>query len=150
VFRPQAILHPTDYSECANFAFEVALDLARQYGAQLLILHVAETLGAEKVTNGEASSKRQPAAQQLQLREQLQKVQPPPGSGIAVRHLLEEGDPGTAIANVAAREHCDLVVMGTYGRNIVSRLLSGSVTQKVSHHVTCPLLTVRVPNPTAS
>jgi nucleotide-binding universal stress UspA family protein len=147
MFQPRVVLHPTDYSDCANHAFGIAVDLARQYGARLLVLHVADTLGAEYVTHGEAQSRRQPAAQQKHLYDQLHRVQAPAESGVTVHHILAEGDPATVIAAVAAREHCDLIVMGTYGRNLLSRLLTGSVTQKVSHLAACPIMTVRMPYP---
>jgi nucleotide-binding universal stress UspA family protein len=148
MFQPRVILHPTDYSECARSAFDIAVDLARQYSARLLVLHVADTLGPEYVSHGEATSRRQPADHQRHLREELHRIQPPPGSGVKVEHLLDEGDPGTVIAAVAARQHCDLIVMGTHGRNILSRLLTGSVTQRVSHLVNCPVLTIRLPQAT--
>jgi len=147
MFQPRVILHPTDYSDCASYAFGIAVDLARHYGARLLVLHVADTLGAEHVTHGEAVKQRQPAAQQHHLYDELHRVKAPADSGVAVEHLLKEGDAATVIAAVAAREPCDLIVMGTYGRNLLSRLLTGSVTQKVSQLTTCPILTVRMPQP---
>ena len=49
MFRPQLILHPTDYSESSSYALQIAADLARQLQAKILILHVAETLGPENV-----------------------------------------------------------------------------------------------------
>lgn len=39
----QIILTPVDFSPCSNEAFRVAADLARVYGAQLLVLHVIDT-----------------------------------------------------------------------------------------------------------
>jgi nucleotide-binding universal stress UspA family protein len=150
MFQPRVILHPTDYSECARSAFVIAVDLAKLYGARLLVLHVADTLGPEYISHGEATSQRQPAAYQRHLRDELHGIQPAPDSGVHVEHLLDEGDPGKVIAAVAAREHCDLIVMGTHGRNILSQLLTGSVTQKVSHLVTCPILTIRVPRAATS
>lgn len=39
----QTILTPVDFSPCSNEAFGVAADLARVYGAQLLVLHVIDT-----------------------------------------------------------------------------------------------------------
>jgi nucleotide-binding universal stress UspA family protein len=143
MFQPRVILHPTDYSDCARSALATAVDLARQYGARLLVLHVADTLGPEYISHGEATSQRQPAAHQKHLRDELLKVQPAPDSGVRAEHLLEEGDPGSVIAAVAGREHSDLIVMGRHGRNIFSQLLTGSVTQKVSRLVACPVLTVR-------
>ena len=145
MFDPQVILHPTDYSECARHAFELAVDIAHQHGSRLIVLHVADTLGPEHISYGEAISQRQPASQQQLLLAELHRVQPPPLSPVRLDHILKEGDPATVIADVAAREHCDLIVMGTYGRSLLTRLLTGSVTQRVSHLAACPVLTVRVP-----
>lgn len=35
-----AILHPTDFSKQSEFAFQLACSLARDYDADLLVLHV--------------------------------------------------------------------------------------------------------------
>jgi nucleotide-binding universal stress UspA family protein len=145
MFSPHRILHPTDYSDCARYAFQIAVDLARQYGAQLFVLHVADTLGAEDVSYAQAITERQPASQRHRLWEEVKSIQPPPGDIIDLQHILEEGDPATVIAEVATREHCDLIVMGTHGRSLLSRLLTGSVTQKVNQLVACPILTMRAP-----
>ena len=147
MFPPRVILHPTDYSACASHAFEMAIDLARHFHSRLLILHVVESLGAETVSFGQAVSQRQPATHQHALLEELRRVHPPTDSGIHYHHILGEGDAATIIAEVAALEKCDLIVMGTYGRDLLSRLLTGSVTQRVSHLTTCPLLTVRLETP---
>jgi nucleotide-binding universal stress UspA family protein len=144
MFQPRIILHPTDYSDCAAQAFGVAVDMAKHYGAMLLVMHAADTLGPEHVSVGEAASQRQPAGQRNRLLDELHRVQAPVGSGVHLKHLLEEGEPASVIAAVATRERCDLIVMGTYGRNILTRLLTGSVTQKVSNLATCPVMTVRV------
>jgi nucleotide-binding universal stress UspA family protein len=145
MFHPHVILHPTDYSDCARYAFAVAADLARCHGATLVVLHVADTLGPEEATVGEAATRLQPDVRRpTRLREELERFAPAQ-AGLSMRHLLAEGDPGKAIADAVRRERCDLVVMGTYGRSALSRLLTGSVTQKVAHLVPCAVLTVRMP-----
>jgi nucleotide-binding universal stress UspA family protein len=150
MFQPRVLLHPTDYSDCARFAFDVAVDLARSHAARLLVLHVAETLGPETVSYGEAVSQRQPAGHREQLWKWLRQMAPPPEAGVAVEHLLAEGEPARAIAEAAQRQKCDLIVMGTYGRSALNRLLTGSVSQKVAHLVRCAVLTVRMPHPAPS
>lgn len=44
-----------------------------------------------------------------------------------------------------ANEHADMVIMSTHGHTGLARLLLGSSTERVSQHVTAPLLTVRPP-----
>jgi nucleotide-binding universal stress UspA family protein len=145
MFQPRILLHPTDYSDCAAYAFDVAVDLARHHAARLLVLHVAESFGPEQVSFGEVENQPQPAGHMDFLRKQLSQVAPPSEANVKVEYLLAEGDPGTVISQVAAKLQCDLIVMGTYGRSALSRLIAGSVTQKVSELAHCAILTVRMP-----
>ena len=38
----RTILHPTDFSDRSQYAFWLACALARDYGARLIVLHVAD------------------------------------------------------------------------------------------------------------
>ena len=42
----QSILHPTDFSENSGTAFDLACALAKDYGARLVVMHVAIALVA--------------------------------------------------------------------------------------------------------
>jgi nucleotide-binding universal stress UspA family protein len=55
-----------------------------------------------------------------------------------------QGDPVETIADYAGEYGVDLVVMGTHGRGGVSRMLLGSVTERVVRTAPVPVLTVRV------
>jgi nucleotide-binding universal stress UspA family protein len=145
MFQPHVILHPTDYSDCAGYAFDVAVDLARHHGARLLVLHVAASLGPEAVSYGEAASERQPVSHLHHLEAELRALKPPPGAEVEVEYRLAEGDPATTIARIARERHCDLIVMGTYGRSALSHLLSGSVTAGVFRRAPCAVCAVRMP-----
>lgn len=98
-FQPRRILCPTDFSVDAAHALGVALDLARQHRSELLLLHVAETLGPEHVTFGEATTQLQPESHLRRLDEQL-RAAVPAGAGVPVRCLLREGYPARAIGDV--------------------------------------------------
>ncbi len=60
-----------------------------------------------------------------------------------VRTLLREGDPATAILEVAKAEQVDMIVMGRRGLGDLAGLLLGSVSHKVGHLADCACLTVR-------
>ena len=47
------------------------------------------------------------------------------------------------IVRLASEEHAELVIMGTHGRGGVSRVLLGSVADRVIRTAPCPVLTVR-------
>jgi len=51
--------------------------------------------------------------------------------GVEVQSLLCEGDPPEVILDVANGKKADLIVLGTYGRRGLNRLLMGSVTSHV-------------------
>lgn len=47
------------------------------------------------------------------------------------------------ILKTAAKENCDIIVMGTHGRKGIDRILFGSVAEKVVKESTVPVLTIR-------
>jgi nucleotide-binding universal stress UspA family protein len=53
------------------------------------------------------------------------------------------GDPGHEIADYAQREHADLIVLPSHGRTGISRLLIGSVAERVVRLAHCPVLVLR-------
>ena len=143
MYPPRTILHPTDYSDCARHAFDLAVRIARLHGAGLIVLHVVDSLGPEGISFGEAASQLQPHGHRRQLLDELHRVVAPPGADIHLKHVLAEGEPAAAIVETARKEHCDLIVMGTHGRGALSRFLTGSVTHRVTSNAPCPVLTVR-------
>jgi nucleotide-binding universal stress UspA family protein len=60
-----------------------------------------------------------------------------------VTHLLG-GSPAAEIVWLAAHLDADLIVMGTHGRKGVSRMMLGSVAEKVARTAGCPVLVERV------
>jgi universal stress protein A len=144
MFRPRIILHPTDFSVRAAYALHIAADLARQNQATLLVLHVAETLGAENVTYGEATSKLEPETYRQRLEQQLRQRVPEPHS-VSVQYLLAAGEPAHEISRAAEEHACDLIVMGTHGVGGLSRLLAGSIAEHVIRLAPCPVLVCKLP-----
>jgi nucleotide-binding universal stress UspA family protein len=61
--------------------------------------------------------------------------------GVAVRRLVQVGDPVEQIATFVHTEGVKLVAMPTHGLGALRRILIGSVTAKVLHDVSCPVLT---------
>jgi nucleotide-binding universal stress UspA family protein len=62
-----------------------------------------------------------------------------------VRPVVRHGSPSVEIVELASEEHADVVMMGTHGRGGMSRLLLGSVADRVIRTAPCPVLTVRKP-----
>ncbi len=136
----KTILYPTDFSENAAPAFHLACALARDHGANVLVLHVCPPpLARDAVVMG-----RQADGCHEELWQRLRRFQAP-GLTACVRHRLVEGEPVAEILRAARAWNCDLIVMGTHGRTGLPRLLLGSVAERVLRQAPCPVLTVKTP-----
>jgi nucleotide-binding universal stress UspA family protein len=142
----RTILHPTDFSAYSDQAFQLACALSRDYGARLIVLHVATP---PVIVYGEGVLPPEPAVFQEQLRERLQHVVPKDPK-LAVEHRLVEGDVAKEILRLAGETKSDLIVMGTHGRTGLGRLLMGSVAEQVVRKASCPVLTVKTPQQQSS
>lgn len=137
------ILFPTDFSDDAQAAFALAAALARDYGATLIVLHVATP--PPFVSYGELQLALQsPDGYRRQLEDELRRYE---GADPRTRvvHRLENGDPAAEILRVARETGSDLIVIGTHGRTGLGRLLMGSVAENVLRKAPCPVLTVKLP-----
>ena len=62
---------------------------------------------------------------------------------IPFEERIMEGPAADTIVKVAAIDRCDLIIMGTRGRNDLQGLLLGSVTHRVLQTAPCPVLVIR-------
>jgi nucleotide-binding universal stress UspA family protein len=136
------ILHPTDFSQQSHNAFRLACALARDYGAHLILLHVAS-----RPVIGYAEGVFPIGLDEFLLEGRAKLAQLEPGSSVFTERRVEEGDAVEAILRVAEEVHSDLIVMGTHGRTGLTRLLMGSVAEHVVRKAACPVLTVKTPFP---
>jgi nucleotide-binding universal stress UspA family protein len=137
----RTILHPTDFSECSAYAFQMACSLAHDYGARLVLVHVRPPL----VIYGDLPPvPPEPPEVLQQVHDRLSQMWPP-DPGVSVERHLVKGDPAAEILRLARLSPCDLIVMGTHGLIGLDRLLMGSVAEQVMRKAPCPVLTVKVP-----
>lgn len=150
------ILVPTDFSTCSAAAMEVAIDLAKTYGAEVELLHVwmvPPSMGIEASLVVEG-----PGGERLSLAElvhvEAERALARAADELARRGLsrvhtrLVLGDPALKI--LAESERFDLIVMGTHGRGAIGHALFGSVAERVVRKSRCPVLTVRDGEPPRS
>jgi len=143
------ILVPTDFSKQASIATEVAADVARRSGADLVLLHVVEEVtGGSFNVEGEVSSS--DIEDKLfnhrlieKARRQLEKaVLDPNIRDVAADGLLRVGNPFHGIRTLLQEKKFDLVVMGTAGHTKLEEMLIGSNTERVVRLSKCPVLTI--------
>lgn len=139
--RLKRIVIPTDYSDCAGLAFDWALFLAHQLGAEVTVVHVVErhlhfAPGGYDEGPGPADVESDRTHLEAYVAERLG------GRGIRVECRVAVGEPALRIREAARDLGADLIVMGTHGKSGLEDLLFGSVTEKVVHHTGCPVLVV--------
>jgi nucleotide-binding universal stress UspA family protein len=146
MFAIKTILFPTDFSPHSELAFNMACSLARDYGARLVVAHVAEP---PLLYAGEGVVFPPPENWIQSAEERLAAIHAP-DEGIAFERHLIQGDPIDEILALAKEVKPDLIVMGTHGRRGFGRLLIGSVAEAVLRKAPCPVLTVKMPQASAA
>lgn len=136
------VLVGTDFSDHAARAMDRAVDVARRYGASLMVVHVWELpLVLDGAVAGAELDWISPVEQAS--REQLDRAVAALGDcGVAVTSALRSGAAWDRIVDVAAETGADLVVVGTQGRTGLHRAVIGSVAERVVRFSTVPVLTV--------
>jgi nucleotide-binding universal stress UspA family protein len=66
--------------------------------------------------------------------------------GVKHEEIIRPGSPADVMLSVAAERDADLIVVGHRGFGAVKRLILGSVSSKLAHHVSCALLLAPVPD----
>ncbi|MFO0918783.1 MAG: universal stress protein [Planctomycetaceae bacterium] len=135
----RTILVPTDFSDGATQALQVARSLARDHQAKLVLMSAPlppPTAPEVYVPITDFAGLTEGCRGQL-----TQLAQSTPD--IPVETAVSLGLPGPSIVDSASRHHADLIVMGSHGRCGLSRLLLGSVAEYVLRNASCPVLTIK-------
>jgi nucleotide-binding universal stress UspA family protein len=133
------ILVPTDFGDIAEHALDLAIDLAKQYGAKLTLAHVYSI-----PTPAYAEALAWPLDEiQKAAREALDREL----NKTMTRHpqteaFLDTGVPHDRIIELVKTRGVDLIVMGTHGRRGLPRFVLGSVAEKIVRLSPVPVLTV--------
>jgi nucleotide-binding universal stress UspA family protein len=123
----------TDGSDTAQQAVNAAFDMARRFGAAVVILtaYRVDSGGSETW----ASTSAVHAERVLADAEEAAAEQ-----GLACSSAMLEGDPGEVIVTLAERHGADLVVVGSLGMH---RRILGSVPNTVTHKAPCSVFVVK-------
>jgi len=137
------ILIPTDGSEYTKAAVRKGLEMAKATGGEVTALYVVDQtsfinfpMDSTIVSVYTLLEKEGEEAMEFVKKEAE-------ALGVKVTTRIEEGSPSRKIVDLSA-DH-DLVVMGTLGRTGFSKLLLGSVAERVVRFAKCPVLVVRSP-----
>ena len=135
------ILVPTDGSEYTKAAVRKAMELAKLSGGKVTALYV---LDQTILTNMPMDTAVMNVYNTLEKegKEAVDFVRDLGASeGVEVEVVIKEGTPVKVILDESA--NYDIIVMGTLGRTGMSKLLMGSVDERVVRASQCPVLVVR-------
>ena len=133
----------TDFSPASERAFEVALEMARARGAELVVGHVIATPGVLGYGVGDiANEVENRIREETRMRLNALRLRAD-RAGVLARTELLAGSPQDALAEAAERAHATMLVLGTTGRTGISRMVLGSVAASLVCTAPCPVLTVR-------
>jgi nucleotide-binding universal stress UspA family protein len=133
------ILFATDFSKQSNVALPFALSIADKYGSKIFAVHV---LAPPPLGNFPTIELQALAAQALrEARESAKELGQRLGA-IPHETELRKGEIWNELSSVIREKKVDLIVLGTHGRAGVSKLLIGSVAERIFRQSACPVLTV--------
>ncbi len=138
------ILVPVDFSECSRKAIEYAVQFARQFHAEIALLHVVHV--NYYAANSEYTTfdypelieeTRRTGERELgNLASSLPKTYP-------IKTLIRTGHPGSVIVDAAKKRGMDLIIISTHGHTGFKRVFLGSTAEYVLRYAPCPVLIVR-------
>jgi nucleotide-binding universal stress UspA family protein len=152
------IIVPTDFSEQAQHALDLAREIASKTGAKIVLIHVIEY--AKKISIFLGSSSLNTMASPVSTGDQAEDIyfielfrrrksqlaeilSDPCFDDIDITDRIMMGTPYHAIEEEITESAADLIIMGTTGVNDWEESLIGSTAEKVVRHASCPVLTLR-------
>ena len=137
------ILCGTDLSDTAEAAWTTGCELARTLHADVILVHVFIALPVYPdvaVIEVQRLWEDQRAWVENTLTE---RVHAATTRGLNARFIIKTGTAPESIVEAATEAHADLIVIGTHGRTGLTRLVIGSVAERVVRHAPCAVLTVK-------
>ena len=153
----KTILYASDQGKHMRPVFRRAIAAAECYGAQIIMVHVAEPLTStglavvEAYLTKEQFEQHQREGMQKVLEQMRQRIAKfcedetgvcPKDSPLVSEVVVVHGRPGVEIPRLAKLHKADLIVMGTCSHGLLGRGLVGSTARQVIHGTEIPVLVV--------
>lgn len=142
---PKRILAPVDYSSISDAAVAEAVDLAKIFGAELILVNVVPVIAdlpndVSLLHEGAYEDERDRAAL-AKLEAVAEKIT---GGGVRTKAVIGRSNVvGKEILLTAEHENVDLIVIATHGMTGWREIAFGSVAEKVVQQATAPVLVLR-------
>ena len=129
----KTILVPTDGSEYAGRAEDIAISMAGKYNARIVGVYVID----EKLIYPYDVLEDEGKSILKKLSEKAKK------EDVTVDEILVFGDPRKDITTITRRMNADVVVIGTHGKKGLEKLILGSVAESILKAVDVPVMLVK-------
>jgi nucleotide-binding universal stress UspA family protein len=131
----------TDGSSTATEAVSMAADLARRFGAKLVLVSAFQAEGASANHSSTSVELQWAVSPAAQVREILARAEADlRREGIDCSTLVDGGDPADVLVRLATECGANLLVIGNKG---MRRRVLGSVPNTVTHKAPCSVLVVK-------
>ena len=137
------VLVPVDGSDNSLRALDAALLLSEKIGAEVTAIHVMEDIPilhiqSEKLLRELVDAYKKETQQILSKCSDIATRK-----GLSITTKLLQGNVGSTILDFCEREKYDVIIMGSRGMGKFKELVLGSVSNKVVHHSSCPVMIIR-------
>lgn len=140
----KTILAPIDFSDRSEAEAETAANIARHFGSKIALVHVIPMFGHPHPADPTAAKAYQRKYED-EIRGGVETALQEMAGRLAmtgnIETIVRSGDPAEQIECVARERRPDLVVLPTAGRGRFRQSTLGSVTRKLLHDLTCPVMT---------
>ena len=147
MFSPKKILVPTDFSAYSDKALGRALDIAKQHGAKIYLMHVvglvhqcATDYCMDDAMVTQLDKKSVESAKEM-MKEQIKKADNT--DGVEIISDVRKGTPYEEILNEEKAKKVDLIVIASHGKTGLLAHLMGSVAEKVARGAKGSVLLVK-------
>lgn len=129
----ETIMVPTDGSKCSLKAEDIAISIAKNFKAKLVVVHVIDEklIYPFEVLEEEGNTILDEAARKGK------------DEGVDVEQVLIVGSPAHDMEKIVEKTGADLVVIGTHGKTGIRKILMGSVAESTVKTVKVPVLLVK-------
>lgn len=137
----EKILLAFDGSETGKKAGELAMDLARRFQSELLVVSVIEDIGryAQGTMNG-VDEMVEEARRQF---DRAQEALVAPAAGVKLTRRVVPGHAVETILQIAEQEKVDAIVVGGLGHSRILRRVTGGTGSQIAYHASCTVIVVR-------
>ncbi|MDA0658728.1 MAG: universal stress protein [Planctomycetota bacterium] len=140
-FENRRIVAPFDFSSESISSVEMACQLATKSG-DIHVLHVIPHLTA--TDPGVIWETVDDERRKDHARTSVEKTLKEHGVDVENIHIdIGVGDPGTIIVDLAEEVEAGIIVIPSHGRTGLSRVIMGSVAERVVRHALCPVLVLK-------